>query len=190
MSERLPRITPEEMTPEQREVYLRFTEGKRVAAGNAFSLLHPDGGLMGPPNTWLLSPPLARAYEQLGAVMRYELQVPYRAREIALLLHAFHRQCAFELYAHRLAGKDAGLSEEEIEGLATRTPPAFRDDVERIVFDTTLALLDRKTLDDAEYARAVEVLGRRKLFELVSLIGHYDLVATQMLVFGIEPPVR
>ncbi|WP_143517296.1 carboxymuconolactone decarboxylase family protein [Pseudonocardia sp. MH-G8] len=186
--ERLSRIAPDEMTTEQAEIYAKFADGRRAAPGSAFTLVHPDGGLTGPPNAWLRSPALARVLEQMGWAMRFELTLSDRAREIAILLHAFHRDSPFELYAHRKAGRAAGLTDAEIEGLATRTPPAFRSDEERHVFATTLALVDRRTLDDAEYAAAVAALGERTLFELVTLLGYYDFVATQLAVFGVSPP--
>lgn len=188
VTERLARISPDAMTPEQTEIYAAFTGGKRAAPGAAFSLVHPDGGLIGPPNAWLLSPPLARALERFGWFLRFELQLSDRSREIAILLQAFHRDSPFELYAHRPAGRAAGLTDTEIEGLATRTPPAFRSDEERAVFTTSLALIDRRSLDDAEYAAAVAALGKRTLLELVVLLGWYDSVATQLAVFGVEPP--
>lgn len=190
MNERLARITPDQMTPEQAEIYAKFTDGKRAAPGSAFSLVHPDGGLTGPPHTWLLSPLLARVLEPIGWAMRFELTLSDRAGEIAILLHAFHRASPFELYAHRKAGRAAGLTDHEIEGLATRTPPDFRSDEERLVFSTALAVLDRKNLDDTEYAAAVTTLGERTLFELVTLLGYYDLVATQLAVFGVKLPDR
>lgn len=188
MTERLPRITPDVMSPEQAEIYAAFSGGKRAAPGASFSLVHPDGGLIGPPNAWLLSPSLARALERFGAFLRFELQLSDRSREIAILLQAFHRDSPFELYAHRQAGRAAGLTEAEIEGLATRTPPDFRSVEERAVFATSVALLDRRSLDDTEYAAAVAALGRRTLIELVVLLGWYDSVATQLAVFGVEPP--
>jgi len=186
MTERLSRITPDDMAPEQAEIYARFTDGRR--AGSPFSLVHPAGGLIGPPNAWLLSPPLGRVFERVGWTMRHELQLSDRSCEIAILLVAFHRDSPFELYAHRKAGRAAGLTDTEIEGLATLTPPAFRSDEERLVFSTTVAILDHQNLDDAEYATAVATLGKRGLFELVALVGYYDQVATQLAVFGVKPP--
>lgn len=188
MTERLTRITPDAMSPEQVEIYSRFTDSARAAPGAAFSLLHADGGLTGPPNAWLLSPPLGRALERIGWAVRFELTLADRSREIVILLQAFHRASPFELYAHRRAGRAAGLTDAEIEGLAERIPPEFRSDEERAVFAATLAILDRRTLDDAEYRSAVQVLGERLLFELVALLGYYDFVATQLAVFGVEPP--
>jgi alkylhydroperoxidase family enzyme len=188
MTARLDRITPDEMTPEQKEIYSAFTSGRRAAPEAAFSLVHPDGGLIGPPNAWLLSPGLARGLESFGGALRFEMGLNARTRETAILLMAFHRESPFELYAHRQAGRAAGLSDAEIEGLATRTPPAFTSDEERAVFDASLALLDRKSLDDDEFAAATEVLGKRGVLELVVLLGWYDSVATQLAVFGVVPP--
>jgi 4-carboxymuconolactone decarboxylase len=188
MTERLARLTPDTMTAEQAEIYAKFTGGKRAAPGSSFSLVHPGGGLIGPPNAWLLSPPLARVFERVGYAMRYELALSDRSREIAILLQAFHLASPFELYAHRQAGRAAGLSDAEIEGLATRTEPEFRDDEERAVFAATLPILDRGTLDDAEYGAAVATLGERTLFELVALLSYYAMVATQLAVFAVSPP--
>jgi 4-carboxymuconolactone decarboxylase len=188
VTERLARILPDEMTPEQKEIYEKFVSGKRAAPGAAFSLAHPEGGLTGPPNAWLLSPPLAKVFEQLGGTIRYGLELSERACEIAILLQAFHLDSPFELYAHRRAGRAAGLSDAEIEGLATRTPPALGTDEERHAFDVTLAILDHRTLSDDEYRTAVAGLGERKLFELVALLGHYYMVALQLAVFDVQPP--
>lgn len=188
MTARLARISPDEMTPEQHEIYAAFADGRRAAPGAAFSLVHPEGGLIGPPNAWLLSPALARGLESFGGALRFDLQLSARSREIAILLTAFHRESPFELYAHRMAGRAAGLTDEEIEGLATRTPPAFTSDEERAVFAAALALIDRRTLDDAEFAAATAVIGERGVLELVVLLGWYDSIATQLAVFGVVPP--
>jgi 4-carboxymuconolactone decarboxylase len=188
--ERLPRLREEEMSAAQREIYDRFRTGPRAAPDSPFTLLHPDGGLIGPPNAWLLSPAVGNVLEQLGGTMRYGLGLPGRCREIAILLVAYHRASAFELYAHRPAGRAAGLTEDEIEGLATEPGPDLPDPAERAVHAATRAMLRTGTLSDAEYADAVDALGASGLFELVVLIGYYQLVATQLAVFGVVPPAR
>jgi alkylhydroperoxidase family enzyme len=186
--ERLTRLTPDDLTPEQAEVHARFTRGRRVAPEAGFSLVAPDGGLLGPPNGWLRSPALAGALEHLGGILRFELELAPRSREIAILLVGHHRESPFELFAHQRAGRAAGLSDDEMAGLATRTAPAFRSQEEEAVFTATLAILDRRTLDATEYATAVAVLGERGLLELVVLLGYYELVATQLAVFDVRPP--
>jgi alkylhydroperoxidase family enzyme len=186
--ERLRRLHPDEMSAEQRELYEKFATGRRVQPGSPFSLVHPDGGLTGPPNGWLLSPPIGRALEQLGLAVRYELELPPRCREIVILIVAFHRNSAFELFAHRRAAAAAGLTETEIEGLATAPGPDFANADERVAQATARALIANGTLDDTGYAEAVDVLGERGLFEVIVLVGYYMMVATQLATFGVEPP--
>lgn len=187
-TERLGRIREEDMSPAQREIYDRYRTGPRAAPDSPFSLLHPDGGLIGPPNAWLLSPSVGQVLEQLGGTMRYGLALTDRCREIAVLSVGFHRGSAFELYAHRPAGRAAGLTDEEIEALAVEGGPALTDPAERAVVAATRAMLRTGTLSDEEFEAAVAVLGRALLFELVVLVGYYQLVATQLAVFGVEPP--
>jgi alkylhydroperoxidase family enzyme len=187
MIERLSRIREEEMSPEQTAIYDRFRTGRRVSPDASFTLLHPDGGLTGPANAWLLSPIVGSALERLGGVVRFDLALSDRCREIAILLVGFHRASAFELYAHRAAGRAAGLTEEEIEDLAADPGPAFADPAERAVSTATRAMLRAGTLADEEFTDAVAVLGKPALFELVVLVGYYQLVATQLAVFGVEP---
>lgn len=182
---RLNRILPEDMTPEQLEIYEKFNSGER--AKSAFSLVHPEGGLIGPPAAWLLSPPLAEMFEHAGGTMRFRLSLTPRCIEIALLLHGYHRDCAFEIDAHRRAGAAAGLTEDDMDGLAMRKPPVFESEEERVVFQTTISLLDHRDLDDDQFAEAESVLGLRKLFELISLVGYYDLIAMQLEIFRIRP---
>src|SRR4029077_18270911 len=111
-----------------------------------------------------------------------------RGREIAILLVGFHRASAFELFAHRAAGRAAGLTDDEVEGLAADPGPQFPDPAERAVQAATRAILRTGTLTDDEFHAAVAVLGRGALFEVVTLVGYYQLLATQLAVFGVEPP--
>jgi 4-carboxymuconolactone decarboxylase len=188
MSERLRRLRPSELSQEQSEILRRFSTGRRVAPGTAFTLVHPNGGLTGPADAWLRSPALGRALEQVGGVLRYELQLSDRSREIAILAVAYFRDSPFEIYAHLSAGRKAGLTDEEMAALRDGTDPGFPAEQERAVHRATAGLLAHGTLDDAEYAAAFAVLGERLLFELVVLVGYYQLLATQLSVFGVLPP--
>jgi hypothetical protein len=61
-------------------------------------------------------------------------------------------------------------------------------DVEACVFRTTLRILDRGTLGDDEFRDAAGVLGEAGLFELVTIVGYYTMVALQLAVFDVQPP--
>ncbi|MBX6769175.1 MAG: carboxymuconolactone decarboxylase family protein, partial [Actinomadura rubrobrunea] len=113
--------------------------------------------------------------------------LPARAREIAILLVGHHHDSAFETYAHRRAGAAAGLTEADLTALAEGRRPAGMSDVEEYVFRTTKAILDRGTLDDGEFRDAAGMLGEAGLFELVTIVGYYTMVAWQLAVFDVQP---
>ena len=178
------------MTAEQREFYDRYTTGVRAGPGTAFALVDADGQLIGPPAVWVLSQPLGLALEQFGYAIRYQLNLSRRAQEIAILMVAEHRHSEFERFAHAQAGAKAGLSEEDLAALAAGNPPALRTAEERAVHEVTRRVLDSGSLDADEYQRYADTLSVPRLFELVTLIGYYLMLATQLSVFDIQPPAE
>jgi 4-carboxymuconolactone decarboxylase len=180
-------IDPAAMTDDQRALYERYTTGPRAAPDSPFSLVGADGRLQGPPAIWILSPPFGQALQHIGGTVRFGSRLPARAREIAILLVGHHHRSAFELYAHRLAGAAAGLTEADLAALADNQEPAGMSDVEVCMFRTTRRILDRGTLDDGEFRDATRVLGEAGLLELVTIVGYYTMVAWQLAVFDVRP---
>jgi 4-carboxymuconolactone decarboxylase len=184
---RVDEIDPADMTDEQMSLYEHFASGRRVAPGSPFSLVGADGRLQGPPAVWMLSPRFGLALQQVGGALRFDSRLPARACEIAILLVGHHHRSPFELYAHTLAGAAAGLSEADLAALASGSLPTDVSDVEAAVFVATRLVLDHGTLTDAEFASAAGVLGEGGLFELVTIVGWYTMVAWQLAVFDVRP---
>lgn len=185
---RVDHLDPAQMTEEQRAIYQRYATGPRAAPDNPFLLVDAGGRLQGPPAVWILSPRFGRALQEIGAAVRFGSRLPARAHEIAVLLVAHHHDSTFELYAHRRAGSAAGLTEADLEALAQGNEPAVLSDVESCVLRTVRRILDRGNLDDGEFRDAVAVLGEAVLFELVTLVGYYTMVAWQLAVFDVQAP--
>ncbi|WP_432989415.1 carboxymuconolactone decarboxylase family protein [Dactylosporangium sp. CA-233914] len=186
---RVEHVDPADMTDGQRAVYDRYATGPRAAPDNPFLLVGPDGRLQGPPAVWILSPAFGQALQQIGAAVRFGSRLPARACEIAVLLVGHHHNSPFELYAHRRAGAAAGLSEADLAALADGKEPAALSEVEWRVLRTTRLILDRGTLNDEQFRDAAGVLGEAGLFELVTIVGYYTMVAWQLAVFDVQPPV-
>lgn len=182
-------VDPSDMTDDQRAIYDRYATGPRAAPDNPFLLVGPDGRLQGPPAIWIHSPTFGQALQGIGAAVRFGSRLPARAHEIAILLVGHHHDSAFELYAHRRAGAAAGLTEPDLAALADGKEPAELSEIESCVFRTTRSVLEAGTLDDDEFRDAAQVLGVAGLFELVTIVGYYTMVAWQLAVFDIQPPV-
>jgi 4-carboxymuconolactone decarboxylase len=185
---RLARLAAAELDADQRALYDAITAGPRSRGPQLFALTDTDGGLVGPFNAMLLSPPLGEALQKLGAAVRYRSALTDRAREIAILVVAREWDCAFETYAHEAIGRSVGLDEADLTAVRDRRPEALGDDHERLVATTTLALAARTDLTDEEYAAARDGLGERAVFELTTLIGYYATLALQLRVFQVGVP--
>jgi AhpD family alkylhydroperoxidase len=186
--QRVPAVEVADMTPKQREFYDKYASGVRAAPTSTFPLVDAAGHLMGPPAVWVLSQPLGLALERFGYAIRYELSLSRRAQEIAILMVAQHRRCEFERFAHEQAGLAAGLTTDDLAALAAGVPPDLTTEEERAVYEATRRILDLGSLDDRAFQAAANVLTAPGLFELVTLVGYYVMLATQLSVFDIQPP--
>ncbi|GAA1632940.1 carboxymuconolactone decarboxylase family protein [Nonomuraea maheshkhaliensis] len=187
---RIAPIGPDELDARQWRIYDALVNGRRATQLRPFPIVDEQGALTGPCNAWLLNSAIGSAFEQLGAAVRFEISLSARDREIIILSVAQHRDSPYEMYAHRLAGAAAGLSELEVEALATGADPGLADEHERVVLDTTRLLLRTGGLDDDAYARAVKALGAPGLFEVTVIVGWYNHLATQLAVFDVRPPAE
>jgi 4-carboxymuconolactone decarboxylase len=184
MTGRLAKIPPAALDADQRAVYDAVAGGRR--ASGPFRLVDADGALEGPFNAFLLQPKLGFALQALGSAVRYETALTDRARELAILVVAVHEGSAFERYAHEAVGRQAGLTDDELEAVRTGRSESFADEAERVATLTVQALCVRGDLDDDEYARATAVLGPAGVFELLTLAGYYRTLALQLRVFRVS----
>jgi AhpD family alkylhydroperoxidase len=184
---RLPAFRPDELSPEQRSLYDQLLAGPRASASDSFPLVDTEGGLQGPLNAWLLNARLGDGFDAVGAAIRFGLTLKPRVRELVIFAVAYHYRCDFELYAHRRIGAAAGLSTDEIDQLARGEHPRLDSEHERTALATATSLLASGDLDDVDYARAITAFGEGGLFEILSLVGWYTLLALQLNVFRVPP---
>jgi 4-carboxymuconolactone decarboxylase len=176
-------LTPEEMTPEQRQVAAAIVAG-------------PRGGMRGPFSALLRSPELADRAQKLGEYVRFRSSLPKALNELAILVTARHWTAQYEWYAHARLAAEAGLAPALIAALAEGKPPAEMSREESVVYAFCSELLERHEVSDATFAAAREAFGERGIVDLVGASGYYGLVsmvlnvARQPLPNGIAPPLQ
>jgi len=185
---RLLKLPPTALDAEQRSLYDAIATGPRARGPAAFPLIDGDGGLEGPFNAFLLQLRLGQALQALGSAVRFETSLTGRAREVAILVVAAAHDSAFEWYAHAAVGRTVGLTADELDALRSSRVEVLPDEYERMVADTALALAARGDLDDERFERAASMLGLPALFELLTLVGYYSLLALQLRVFRVGAP--
>ena len=185
---RVPRVSPESLVGAQKQLYELYTTGTRSAPGTDFRLVDDDGQLIGPPAAWMLNAELGLGLERLGREIRFNLGLSARHREIVILLVAEAEDSDFERYAHNKAAARAGLSAAEIAGLADGSFAAAGV-AEALLVELASALIAGHELDDDLWMRAVDALGPATVFEVVTLVGYYRMMALQLRAFRLLPPV-
>jgi 4-carboxymuconolactone decarboxylase len=188
MTERLNRLHPDQLDADQQAVYASITGGPRASTKRVVRLADDDGGLFGPFNAWLLSPPMGAALDALGAAIRFSSSFDARLRELAILVTANHFTSEFELFAHEALGRDAGITDDEINALRQGEVPGTCSSSEVAALQFVQSVLRAGDSTDDQYDRAVEAVGVRGAFELTTLVGFYSLVAMQLRLYRVEPP--
>jgi 4-carboxymuconolactone decarboxylase len=136
----------------------------------------------------LYAPAVGHALQELGTAIRFRTKLPPRIRELAILVVAQATGSGYEQASHELIGRDAGLTEPELDALRAGENPKFADEQESAAYLAARALTVTGDLDDQEYAAAIAALGAGGLVELSTLVGYYATLALQLRVFRVPAP--
>ncbi|MEU6192709.1 carboxymuconolactone decarboxylase family protein [Streptomyces sp. NPDC047061] len=143
-----------------------LTGGRTVPPSNALGLL-------------LNHPRLARAFLTFSTQLVYRGTLPARMRELAVLRVAWRNRCRYEWAHHVLLAREAGVTDEEVEGV--------RRGVDTLVNRAVDELDTASSLSDALYAELAKELDEPQLMEFVFVVGAYRLQAMAYNTFGVEP---
>jgi len=184
---RLPAHAPEALSEAQQRVYDAIAGGRRASATSG--LIKADGSLAGPFNAWVHAPHIGERIQAVGEAMRFELSVPPRLAELAILCVAVEWQAQFEWFAHSRMAAAAGLEADIIEAIRTGAEPPLRTDDDRAVYALATALLGPgHRVPEAVHRRAVACIGLDQVVEIVNLVGYYCLVSSVLNAFAVPLP--
>lgn len=187
--ERLPRLHPDQLDDDARRVYDAIAGGPRASGTRAVPLTDAEGALHGPFNAMLFSPAVGDAIQTLGAAIRYSSSLSDRERELAILLCAVAEGSPYEWLTHAPLARRAGWSEADLAALEAGQPAPGATGDEAAAAGFVAALL-QGDVDDGTHTAAREILGDRRLVELVALVGYYRLLALSLRVFRVQLPAR
>jgi 4-carboxymuconolactone decarboxylase len=171
---RLPKLTYEQLTPEQKVSW------DEVVAG-------PRKKMHGPFFIWLHSPELLSRGQKLGLYARYQSGLPQRLSELCILMMAAHWKAAGEWVDHAPIARQLGVDADALEALRKGQPAKFKSADEAAAYDLAQELLNTRDVSDATYARAKSVLGERGVLDIIAVLGYYGLIAMSMKTFALKP---
>jgi len=172
---RIPFPSTETMTAEQRRVY------DAVVAG-------PRGVVVGPLRAALHSPQLAERWQRLGEYLRYDMSVPARLRELAILVTARRWNSQLEWLIHEEEARKAGLAEPIIAAIHRGESPAFEDADEAAIYEYAREIQERGQVSEALYRKVADRWQALGVVELTALIGYYTMVSMTLNAHEIPLP--
>jgi 4-carboxymuconolactone decarboxylase len=171
---RFPKLTPEQMTPAQREVAAEISAG-------------PRGEVRGPFIALIHNAELARRIQSLGEYLRWKTRLPPKLVELAVLVTARRWTCQHEWLIHSELARKAGLDEQVIAAIGDgRDPPLQGDDALVHAFCREAHATGR--VGDAAFNGIVERFGRDGALDLLALNGYYSMMAMVLNTAGFALP--
>jgi 4-carboxymuconolactone decarboxylase len=183
MAQRFPKLTPEAMTPAQREVAAEISAG-------------PRGEVRGPFIALLHNPELARRVQKLGEHLRWEGKLPPRLKELAVLVTARRWTCQHEWVMHSKLALEGGLAPQLVDAIRQGKEPNAMSEEEKAVYTFCREVHATGRAGDAAFAAIEKRFGLDGALELVALNGYYTLMAMVLNTAGLplpgnaEPPLK
>lgn len=175
MAQRFPKLTPEGMTPAQREVAAEISAG-------------PRGEVRGPFIALLHNPELARRLQKLGEHLRWEGKLPPRLKELAVLVTARRWTCQHEWVMHEKLARKAGLNEGIVMAVATGREPEGMTADESAVYAFCREVHASGRAGDVAFDAVRSRFGLDGVLELIALCGYYTLMAMVLNTAGAPLP--
>jgi 4-carboxymuconolactone decarboxylase len=176
---RLPLITPDRLSPEQKPLYDAFRH--QIEGGyTGFKTVADDGALLGPWSVWIHEPAVGEAVRRLLDAVAGLKRLADPVKQIAILAVGSKFKAAYELYAHAAVGGRDGLTSAKMASVSAGQRPVDLSAEEAAAFDVAIALLEGGVLPGPTYDHARNTLGQGALNELIYLIGVYAFVSTTL----------
>ena len=178
-SPRLPALTEETLTSEQRALAESIRSGPR----GQFKLA-------GPFAVYLHSPVFGELAQKLGGHLRFKTSVPPRLSEFAILVTAQHWKAQYEWAMHAPMAEKQGVKPQTIRDLQAGRAPKSAPRDEMAIYAFAKELYAKRRVSAAAYNRVFKILGEAGTVELVGLLGYYAMVSMILNTFRMPLPQR
>lgn len=185
--DRLPKMTPDKLSPAQASLYEAITGGVRFKSGPGIDMMEADGTLRGPFNAWLHTPETGEAAQALGVKLRFESSLSGAVRETAILTVARHWRSQYEWWAHEQIALKEGMTPDDIAAIKRGAAPKDNPDL-GVILGFVAELMQTGDVSDETYAEALALIGDRGMADLVTLAGYYAMISANLNVFRVSVP--
>lgn len=186
---RLPLADPTTLTKAQREIVDQMMATiVPWARGAGFEITTADGRFIGPLNVCLLNPAISSRFLQLQFTEEQHTSLSERVRQVVILTVGAIWRADYELYAHSIVARRAGIPAAAIETLVGGGLPEDLTRDEKSAHRLARQLSTCHHVDGRLYREAENAFGVRGVLEITTLAGIYQTVCGILNAFQIPAP--
>ena len=123
-----------------------------------------------------------------GTLLRWEAPLGRRLIELAILTAARELDQPFEWALHEIEAIAVGLEDEIIDVVRHRKPFTALPPREAIIVEVGRELLGTRALGADTYARALKLLGKTNLVDVIDTLARYAMVGAELTGFNQQMP--
>lgn len=184
---RLPPLAPEALSPALRDVHAEIA-GLIAQTQQRIVVFDAQGALIGPFPAMFHFPRFGIPALTFLRSLSTEARLSGKVREVAILTVGAIFGARYEIYAHETTAADVGLTSSQIATLAAGDRPSDLSEDQAVAYEVARVIATGRVLPITTYGRAVEVLGKDGVGELVFLVGGFGLVAMVLNAFDVPVP--
>jgi len=160
-------------------------------SGRDFVLAHyrdQDGGARGTHGlgVMLQYPALAKAFLTFNQHVAIASSISKRQRELLILRISWLRRSEYELVQHLVLGRNAGLTDAELERVQLGAAAPGWDDLDRELVRAAEELHADARIADATWQKLSAHFSREQLMDIVFAVGCYDVLAMVFKTFDVQ----
>ena len=158
-------------------------QGKRVYD----SVLDPKratlAGFQGPAGIWLHSPRVGEPFRQMNRILRNEVPLEPRLRELSILVTARELDSQFEWTAHEPVALKEGLDPKILDAVKFRKDVSGAPEKEAAIIAFGRELFRDRKVRSETYAEMVRVFGQTAVVNLTALMANYAFTSVMLTAF-------
>jgi 4-carboxymuconolactone decarboxylase len=158
-------------------------QGKRVYD----SVLDPKrptlAGFQGPAGIWLHSPRVGEPFREMNRILRNEVPLAPRLRELAILVTARELDSQFEWTAHEPVALKEGLDPKILDAVKFRRAVSGAPEKEAAIIAFGRELFRDRKVRAETYAEMVRVFGQTAVVNITALMANYAFTAVMLAAF-------
>lgn len=137
----------------------------------------------------LRTPEIATAMLGVVSALKEHSILSQPVQQVIILKVGAIWKADYELYAHKIVARNAGISEAAIQSLANGQSPDGLSKEELMACDFTRQLATTHQINTDLYQQAVETFGENGVMDMLVLAGQYMIICNLLNTFSVPAPV-